>query len=320
MRELHYINNMKFFLIYTVVLGHVLEFNRAFELHAAVYHVIYTFHMPAFIFLSGVLWHKLNWRRIGIFLLYYFVFQIVFAFIRQQPLNYLVPQYHLWFLLSLITWSLVAQALTSIPNRSFRIMFICLLLSLSISSRFLDFGIDTDTLAYQRTLSFLPFFLFGHLLGLAKLTSWRDTLRKTTKGHVCLVASALLLVFFLYVILQQNGLDYLFRGSKNYTDGPLELSTMLLTYATPSLMLILLSALIPNKATIISRIGRNSFPIFIYHPLFTLILRTYFRNRLSFVTCLLLSTCIIVLIFTCQTLVNLAKTTIIRKLKRRTFF
>lgn len=48
MRE-YKLDNLKFFLIFCVVFGHKLELFHA----GGLYKVIYFFHMPAFVFLSG---------------------------------------------------------------------------------------------------------------------------------------------------------------------------------------------------------------------------------------------------------------------------
>ena len=47
------IDSIKFVLIFFVVLGHALELNRDIALNMKAYSFIYSFHMPAFIMLSG---------------------------------------------------------------------------------------------------------------------------------------------------------------------------------------------------------------------------------------------------------------------------
>jgi len=44
------LDNIRFFLIFTVVFGHILEVCDQFAGSWLVYNFIYTFHMPAFIF------------------------------------------------------------------------------------------------------------------------------------------------------------------------------------------------------------------------------------------------------------------------------
>lgn len=50
-REYQY-DNMKFILILLVVFGHLLEYIRG-DISENIYRIIYTFHMPVFVFISG---------------------------------------------------------------------------------------------------------------------------------------------------------------------------------------------------------------------------------------------------------------------------
>ena len=48
-----FIDSIKFVLILLVILGHALECNRDIAMNMKAYTFIYSFHMPAFILLSG---------------------------------------------------------------------------------------------------------------------------------------------------------------------------------------------------------------------------------------------------------------------------
>ena len=52
-REYQY-DNLRFLLIALVVLGHLLEIAGDFPHRELLYELIYSFHMPAFLFLSGM--------------------------------------------------------------------------------------------------------------------------------------------------------------------------------------------------------------------------------------------------------------------------
>jgi fucose 4-O-acetylase-like acetyltransferase len=52
--RIHYFDNAKFILIFFVVLGHLISpYSYDNQLLSAIYKWIYTFHMPAFILISG---------------------------------------------------------------------------------------------------------------------------------------------------------------------------------------------------------------------------------------------------------------------------
>ena len=48
-----YFDNLKTILIFLVVLGHFTNLNNSVPLMGAINNVIYSFHMPIFIFISG---------------------------------------------------------------------------------------------------------------------------------------------------------------------------------------------------------------------------------------------------------------------------
>ncbi|MEZ4805839.1 MAG: acyltransferase family protein, partial [Bacteroidia bacterium] len=53
-------DNLKCFLIVLMVLGHFTFENRAFPIMKGLSNVIYSFHMPLFIFISGYFSKKVN--------------------------------------------------------------------------------------------------------------------------------------------------------------------------------------------------------------------------------------------------------------------
>ena len=67
-------DNVKFLLILLVVVGHVADlYTKNSHVLAAIRFYIYIFHMPAFIFVSGLMSKKTidnkNWRKIGSYVL-----------------------------------------------------------------------------------------------------------------------------------------------------------------------------------------------------------------------------------------------------------
>ena len=52
-QRLYRFDNIKFILIFLVVFGHMLEFTPGYTNTHDIYRIIYSFHMPVFIFVSG---------------------------------------------------------------------------------------------------------------------------------------------------------------------------------------------------------------------------------------------------------------------------
>ncbi len=158
-----YIDNIRAFLIFLVVLGHLLE-QVFFPGSGALYRLIYTFHMPAFAFLSGLCFRKKPFSHLVKTLLYpYFLFQTLFllfdAYEKHAPLEmqYTTPYWALWYLLALFFWRLMANSLNfSVPAAKF---FVPCGLAVALLA-----GLDSSIgyyLSLSRCLVLFPFFLAG---------------------------------------------------------------------------------------------------------------------------------------------------------------
>nr|BFE86651.1 hypothetical protein GCM10020093_092520 [Planobispora longispora] len=110
-----YLDNVKFVLIALVVAGHSLV--PTFEAHSAksAYLFIYTFHMPAFVLISGYLgrnfWNsnaKIN-KLVDTMLVPYVIVEIGYALLRyglgqKWTLTIIDPAWLNWYLLALVLW------------------------------------------------------------------------------------------------------------------------------------------------------------------------------------------------------------------------
>nr|WP_259545267.1 acyltransferase family protein [Heyndrickxia oleronia] len=114
-----YFDNAKLILIFLVVFGHVISpLKRNDDFLFTVYTVIYLFHMPAFILISG--YFAKGYRKKGYLmksvkkiLLPYVIFQVIYSIFyffngEEQTLtfDFLQPHWSLWFLLSLFCWNI----------------------------------------------------------------------------------------------------------------------------------------------------------------------------------------------------------------------
>ncbi|OTN75523.1 hypothetical protein A5886_000597 [Enterococcus sp. 8G7_MSG3316] len=163
-----YFDNAKFLLMILVVFSHLLQsFIGDHKFYHDLYYFIFTFHMPAFVFLSGYFAKPLTkGSKVAVliqkFLLPYLFFQIFYIVyywligLRETPkIQLLNPQWALWFLLSMFFWQLslfVFQRLT--PKQA-----IILSIALSLGAGYLPFL--NQILTLQRTFVFLPFFIIG---------------------------------------------------------------------------------------------------------------------------------------------------------------
>ena len=183
------IDSMKGFLIILVVLGHVIGVAGSGVLNDRLWKLIFLFHMPMFVMLSGYLTQrkgdiKVFWNKQKSLLLPFLVFQVMSLLIVScvfkeclTPISFIIPYWSLWYLISLLFWRIFIEYTPSvIINKPFIFLLIAILMALF--SGLLHYG---RVLSIQRTLNFFPFFLFGYYMGsgLIKKQLWPKALSFT---------------------------------------------------------------------------------------------------------------------------------------------
>ena len=182
------IDGMKGALIFLVVLGHFLlpllnfgarSINLPFDL-------IYSFHMPAFVFLSGLFaGHALrspgNWCKRCLTLLWLYVCFKWLVFYPERAAYQtggIWPDFWHesgtpWFVLALFLWTL-ALPLFALLRRAFTpVPVLILILALSLRLGDLDGRLHLmDFLALDRVIAFAPFFYGGAFLGEKCFSAW----------------------------------------------------------------------------------------------------------------------------------------------------
>lgn len=189
MKRLALFDNLKAFLIYCVVLGHLLELgtihgSRSWTL---VRLAIYCFHIPAFLFVRG-LFAKTEPRKNAqaiIRLLADFLVMSLLVVATQKltgqryRLTFYVPVFSAWYLQSLILMRLALPLFERIP--------FALPLSVAIALVVPGFMKTTAILSLSRTVNFFPFFLAGYLIGPKRAASWVERTRQNKPLAVVVV-------------------------------------------------------------------------------------------------------------------------------------
>ncbi|MFI0367194.1 acyltransferase family protein [Actinomadura sp. 1N219] len=160
-----YFDNVKFFLIMLVVLGHVWEvFRKDSNAANAAYTVVYAFHMPLFVFVSGY-FSRGFMRSTGKFrsifptlIVPFAIFNVLYrllVFIKTDSFRMdqlFRPQFLMWFLVALVLWRLSA------PLWSHLRYPVATAVALSLIAGSWSFNSD-PTLC--RAAALLPFFVLG---------------------------------------------------------------------------------------------------------------------------------------------------------------
>ncbi|MFJ5681270.1 acyltransferase family protein [Streptomyces sp. NPDC093099] len=162
-----FFDNAKFLAIVLVAMGHAWEPLRdGSRAVLALYIVVYAFHMPAFIIISGYFSRNFDFRPDRVRRLItgiavpYIVFEVAYSLFHRwaaddpaMEITLLDPWYLTWFLLALFVWRMTAPIWRLVRWPVPVALGIAMLASLSP-----DIGDDLDL---QRVLQFLPFFVLG---------------------------------------------------------------------------------------------------------------------------------------------------------------
>ncbi|MGI6722068.1 MAG: acyltransferase family protein [Anaerovoracaceae bacterium] len=216
-----YWDNLKFFLITLVVVGHFVApyAHHQYFWPRYVFMVIYTFHMPMFIFVSGMFSKSaINGRRFKLermfsFILLYVAYKVIKYFLLNYALDISVG-FHLfvvddlpWYMLCMAAW-LGSTYLVRNVNPVW-MMIIAIAMSFFI-------GFDDkvgDVFALARMVNYWPFFLLGYYFD-------RDrTLEVINKPAVRIVGIAIFLALLIVAwakLDQYASLGQLFTGRNSY--------------------------------------------------------------------------------------------------------
>lgn len=164
-------DSMKALLIFFVVLAHILHDYGTGPVGDAMYKIIFSFHMPAFLFVSGyfarykpkALFAKLFPLYLLFQCLHYLLDFIGNSVIERQlttvPLQFFTPRFTLWYLLAILAYQLLIPVIEVESTRQ----------KVKILIAVIGFGLlmgltpDNDNfMAMSRIITFLPFFLLGY--------------------------------------------------------------------------------------------------------------------------------------------------------------
>lgn len=261
-------DNYKALLIVLVVIGHFIE--PGYDNNEFLYTLkwlIVSFHMPAFIFISGyfskrVLSFTTLIQKLAIpYIIYEFIYYLLYVLIIHKPtgLYLMYPKFSLWYIQALFFWRLLTPFVKKIPHYMPLSIIAGLLIGCS--------DLPGNFLSIPRTLVFFPFFLAG--------TSFnRETLTQLRSRRNQMIAVFTLAVFtaFLFLDVYHKTLSpKIFYGRYNYhyleqdyTGGIL---CRLICYGIGFAMIFVIALLIPEKQTRYSYIGTRTMAVYFCHGL-----------------------------------------------------
>lgn len=252
------IDTLKGFLVLLVIFGHLIGSLKVIG-GEPIWNLIYTFHMPLFVLVSGYFSRRDRLKCSTIIrpLLVFQLINVIALSILGHKFTYtylLIPHWTLWYLLSLVSWRFILKYIPKgLLNRPYVSLGITIIAALIIGVVF-PYG---RILSIQRTITFLPYFLMGYYFrtNSIKQKLWSNTISK-----------CLLIVICFVVILgcYPSNASILLRGADPYSiqDLPAKMFLLLCT-------LVCVYSLWNLKCEVLclAKIGKDSLFYYLYHGL-----------------------------------------------------
>ncbi|WP_174614984.1 acyltransferase family protein [Virgibacillus ihumii] len=270
-----YFDNARVFLIFLVVFGHLVQpFTDGSNGMNTLYLWIYTFHMPAFIFLAGFFAKGSgNWKYIfnlaKKLLVPYLIFQLLYTayyfFIGKEgwESGIFYPQWSLWFLFSLFSWHILLIGFKKLPAAAGIISTIAIGL---VAGYFGDIG---HTFSLSRTIVFFPFFLMGYWMT-------KDQVLVLKRKGLQIAAVVVLVGVAAGIYIAPDFNSGWLLASKSYGDlGLPEFGGLarLLVYGTSFAMSFSVLALIPQSHSTVTKLGARTLYVYLLHGFFIQLFR-----------------------------------------------
>lgn len=263
-------DNLKFVLICLVVLGHYIDYYTADSINMRrLFFFIYLFHMPAFIFVSGLFSKKIinqkRWNKVvDYFIMYVFIKGILLISDRinggGRKFWLLEADGVEWYAFAIMAFLLITMVVCK-----FHPVY-GLLFSMFIGCLSGYYSSDGDFLVIQRILVFYPFFYAGYLMDPDKIEAF-------TRKKVFRIMSAIILVFTVGIVYRYIDQVYKLRplltGRNPYSElDSYEMIGGLLRggyYVYVFILIFVIISLLPAVKSLISTWGSHTLSVYTLH-------------------------------------------------------
>ncbi|WP_396447687.1 acyltransferase family protein [Actinomadura sp.] len=271
-----YFDNVKFFLIMLVVLGHCWEVFRN-DSHAvnAAYSLVYGFHMPVFVFVSGYFSRGFmkNTEKFRVIfptlIVPYVIFDVLYRLqlvvIRGNEFRLhelFRPQFLMWFLVALVLWRLSAPLWGHLRHPVAVSVALCLVAG--------SWSFNSDS-TLCRAAGLLPFFVLGLTIGRDRVEALRRPRWTRWAGAAVLLAA--LPVAYVWqlggvVPKVERGVLLWNRGYEHMGFGALEgMAYRLLALGIATVLGIAFLAAVPRGRAWYTTLGTRTMYVYLLHGL-----------------------------------------------------
>ncbi|MBS6953102.1 MAG: acyltransferase family protein [Enterocloster asparagiformis] len=275
------VDNAKGGLITLVVMGHFLLPIAKTRFTTDCLYLIYSFHMPCFVFLSGYLAKGMyrgkgtyRWDRLGRLVWLYILFKLavhVTEGLLNGKIGWKIDFFHEsgapWYLLALIIWHLMIPVLGGAWGKRHQYGMMAAVVLVSLAGGYA--GRLEDFLAIDRVLAFAPFFCAGYYF--PREAADRLFGGKYRRLRVALAAAVGLVIFFSaygYLVPYRHamyGSMYYRMGERLYPYGWL---FRLAFFGITSVLSLGYLALAPaRRVPVLTAMGMRTLPVYVLHRL-----------------------------------------------------
>lgn len=264
--RIFYYDNLRFFLIALVVIGHFVDETSPLpDTFKSIFLWIYSFHMPLFLFLNGM-FHKNEkiMPKVTRFVMIGFVLKIVtflerLAIGKSVTLSYFRMNEIPWYMFVLAGFTVLTYLLRKMDKRGILIFAIILGLFSGYDS---SLG---DMFAASRFIVYYPFFVLGNMITPDKPLKIFEKKWVRIIGVLVLVAWAAICVFKLDSVYI---LRSLFTGRNSFGDkfGTWAFLYRGLSYVITVIIGLAVMSIIPKaKLPVVTRLGGRTLQIYFWH-------------------------------------------------------
>lgn len=281
---------LKFVLIFTVVLGHIADYYAAeSQVMQSLYMFIYTFHMPLFIFVSGLFSKKtVNEFRIdkifGYMVVYLFLKLILalYGFVTsgEFKITLFVDGGLPWFMLAMFAFPIITYLVRKVKFPV--VLIVSIIVSLAVGY----FRAVGNVFSISRIIVYFPFFYAGYAADprMLKFVCDKRWVKAVSVGVLVVLAVVCFgfvdEIVFLRPLLTGKHSYYMVEEHFEYA-----FALRLLCYVVSAVACFCVMALIPNhtKLPALRVLGSRTLSVYVYHYILLYILfdHLHFKEALA---------------------------------------